>query len=349
MQERETITRGYRYTKEDELSLSGPMKALAILLVVMTHACSIYTGHWFTAPAEESATLGLFANWLGTVQVPLFMLISGYIWGYLKLETSRYGNSLKVLRKKCARLLVPYLFVSIIWAVPFWVYFNGWSDVVKKFVLGAGPSQLWFLLMLFVVFVMFEAFATVGGKKALQPRNVLLFSVAVFVAGAILGKFLPLSCFQVSAACAYAPIFALGCAARQVDTGRFWGPTWPFLLIGNLAFFALGNCSGGGIPAAILPCITLASRLCGALLAARVFGSMRAVLEKVKGGLLDRNSFGVYLFHQQLIWVVLCFVNVAGVPPVAVAALCFLLSLAVSAAIAEVLSRFRVTRFLIGQ
>lgn len=342
--------RGPRYGKDKELSITGPMKAVAMLLIVLTHSCSVYTGGWFTTPAEESAALGLLAEWLGTVHVPLFVLVSGYIWGYLKIETTHYDNGLHVMRKKVLRLLVPYLFVSLVWAVPFWVYFNGWGQVVKKFVLGTGPSQLWFLLMLFVVFALFEALVAVAGKKALRPQNIVCFSLVLFVVGAVLGRFLPLSCFQVGSACAYAPMFALGCAARQVDTQRFWGLTWPALLAGNLVFFFFGgNLVGGGILAVASPVLTLLSRVFGALFAIRVIGAMGSVLERLRGGLFDRNSFGVYLFHQQLIWVVLCFVNVAGVPPVVVASACLVVSLVVSTAISEILGRFRVTGFLIGK
>ena len=63
---------------------------------------------------------------------------------------------------------------------------------------------------------------------------------------------------------------------------------------------------------------------------------------------LERGSFAAYLFHQQVVQLVLYFLNVPAVPPAALAALCFAASLAVSLAMYAVLGRFRATRFLIG-
>ena len=339
--------------KAEELSLTGPMKAVAMLLIVLTHCCSIYTGHWFTSPAVEAPIFGLIAEWLGSVHVPVFVLLSGYIWGYLKLETSLYDSGFAVMRKKACRLLVPYVFACVVWAVPFWILFNGTSEVVSKFVLGSAPSQLWFLLMLFAVFAIFESIFAVGrGKKILAPAPILTLSLLLYIAGAVLGKVLPLSCFQISAACAYAPLFALGCVMRQVDTKRFWSLGWYFSLAGNLALFAIARFVGDfdfALAGPLASCLTLFTRIAGALFAVRAMGAMNGLLEKLRGGMLDSNSYGIYLFHQQIIWVVLSFINVPGIPAIVVVIACFFVSLMVSMLISMALNKFRVTRFLIGR
>lgn len=100
-------------TKERELGLTGPVKAIAMLVIVFNHACALYTGAWFGEPATPCPELGVFVQWLATVHVPLFLLVSGYIWAYLKMETRKYDDSCVVLRKKARRLLVPYAVVSL--------------------------------------------------------------------------------------------------------------------------------------------------------------------------------------------------------------------------------------------
>lgn len=57
------------------------------------------------------------------MHVPLFLLVSGYIWAYIKMETDKYDDACVVLKKKAKRLLVPYLFVGVVWAGPVYCFF----------------------------------------------------------------------------------------------------------------------------------------------------------------------------------------------------------------------------------
>ena len=142
--------------QERELELTGPVKALAMLVIVLYHACAIYGGVWFGEPATPCPALGVFIQWLSTMHVPLFLLVSGYIWAYIKMETDKYDDACVVSRRKPKRLLVPYLFAGVVWAGPVYCFFYGPVSTVESFVLGNNPSQLWFLLALFWMFVFVE-------------------------------------------------------------------------------------------------------------------------------------------------------------------------------------------------
>lgn len=85
------------------------------------------------------------------------------------------------------------------------------------------------------------------------------------------------------------------------------------------------------------------------LLVLSILPLFNVISDRIKGGLLERNSLAVYLFHQQLIWAALLVLNRPGIPPLLTAVLCFAFSLGVSLLIAEVLGRYRLTRFLLGQ
>ena len=68
---------------------------------------------------------------------------------------------------------------------------------------------------------------------------------------------------------------------------------------------------------------------------------------KLAGG-LQRHSFGVYLFHQQIVFAAVVGLDSVGAPiPVCVAA-AFCAGLGVALTISCLLSRFAVTRRLIG-
>lgn len=142
--------------KERELGITGPVKALAMLVIVFYHACALYGGAWFGGPATPCPALRLLVHWLATIHVPLFLLVSGYIWAYLKMETSKYDDVRIVLRKKAKRLLMPYLLIGLFWAGPVYCVFYGPTSTVKAFVLGDNPSQLWFLPALFWMFLFVE-------------------------------------------------------------------------------------------------------------------------------------------------------------------------------------------------
>lgn len=74
--------REFAITKERELELTGPVKALVMLVIVLYHACAIYGGVWFGEPATPCPALGVFVQRLSAIHMPLFLLVSGYIWAY---------------------------------------------------------------------------------------------------------------------------------------------------------------------------------------------------------------------------------------------------------------------------
>lgn len=243
--------REFAITKERELELTGPVKALAMLAIVLYHACAIYGGVWFGEPATPCPTLGVFVQWLSTIHVPLFLLVSGYIWAYLKMETDKYDDARVVLKKKARRLLVPYFFVGAVWAGPVYCFFYGPVSTVEAFVLGNNPSQLWFPLALFWMFAFVELMWRI--RPALLCKwPTLLASVIVAYIFARIVYALPLDLLQVARALDYFPCFLLGVLLRQTDTSRFWRIKPAALFAADVALFvvwyacsALGGLSGG--------------------------------------------------------------------------------------------------------
>ena len=85
----------------------------------------------------------------------------------------------------------------------------------------------------------------------------------------------------------------------------------------------------------------------GPLALLAVFGHAEWLMGKMHGSLFERHSFGVYLFHQQVDWILLSLINVPGVPPAAIVAALFVVSLTVSLGISVVLKRLKVTAKLL--
>ena len=332
-------------TKERELGLTGPVKAIAMLVIVFYHACALYTGAWFGEPAIPCPELGVFVQWLATVHVPLFLLVSGYIWAYLKMETRKYDDSRVVLRKKARRLLVPYAVVSLVWAGPVFCFFYGGVAMVGAFILGGNPSQLWFLLALFWMFALAEFLWRVAPHWLRSLPALVALSLGSYLVARCFYA-LPLDLFQIGHALDYFPCFLLGVWLRQADTSRFWGLNPALFLTIDVMVFAIWfvlNVSGGGVLAVAAKGIYFLLRLLGPLALLSMLGHLPRLIDWFRGSLFERHGFGVYLFHQQIDWMLLGIINVPGVPPAVIVAVLFVASLAVSLAISVVLKRWKAT------
>lgn len=337
--------------KKSELAFMTPFKTLMMVLVVVIHSTALWTGGWFGTPAEQSPMLGALSSWLGTFCVPAFFFASGYIYSYLKCETTRYSDSFNVLKRKAMRLLVPYCFVSAIWCGPIWALIFGPDRIVEKFVLGNSPSQLWFLLALFWVFVIAEVVHLVFSRWMERDRFVLAICVALYCLGIALGRLLPVNLWQIATGFQYAPFFLVGYVFRRRNTDHFWAVN-PLLFAGFDAALLLLEAfapSLGGVGHAIASASALFARFMGVAFALSLLPMLGKLTNRLNGGVFERDSLTVYLFHQQLIWAVLICLNQPGIPPVLVAAVAFAFSMGVSILIAELLGCFKVTRFLLGQ
>lgn len=281
--------------KEKELALCTPIKTTMMLLVVLYHSCVMWGGSWFAEPAVQSHALGVFALWLNTFHVPVFVFMSGYLYAYLKGETGRYGNMPVVMAKKAKRLLVPYAFACTVWVVPFWILFNGPDQVIDKYLLAGSPSQLWFLVMLFMVFLLFELLWKLLGRRMLAvSAGTVACAVALYCFGCVLGRVLPIDIGQVANACQFACIFWAGMAFRALPTQSFWrvSPVVPFaahLLLFALVLF-VGAREGAAFSVASIALWPVV-RLAGVAMAMSVLGRVCVrfgVTESRRGG-FSRN------------------------------------------------------------
>lgn len=343
-------------SKDEELALCTPVKTAMMLLVVLYHSCVMWGGSWFAEPAVQSPALGVFAQWLNTFHVPVFVFMSGYLYAYLKGETDRYDSMSVTMAKKAKRLLVPYVFACVVWVVPFWVLFNGSDQVVDKYLLAGSPSQLWFLVMLFVVFLLFELLWKLLGKRMLSvSTGTVACAVVLYCGGCILGRVLPVNVGQIASACRFSCIFWAGMAFRALPVQGFWRvpaivPLVAHSLLFSLALF-VGAQKGAAFSVASIALWPVV-RLAGIAMAVAVLGRVFiwfGVTESHRGGVLTKSCFGVYLFHQQIVQVVISLLNVPSIPPLALALACFGISLSISLLITVALRRFKLTRVLVGE
>lgn len=185
------------------------LKIIGILLVVIGHCTSIYTGGWvFTSPVN-SPIYGLIAAYVYTFHVPMLVFVSGSIYYYCRINKGKYSSLKSLIINKLKRLIVPFLFIGILYSIPI-KYIIGMIEGniinnIKSFILGLNTGHLWYLLMLFdilIIFYLYEKF--ILNKKYSIILNLILFSILYISSGFFT------NIFQINRAIQYGIFFYLG-------------------------------------------------------------------------------------------------------------------------------------------
>ena len=183
------------------------VKTVLMILVVLYHSILFWgSGSWLDNQPVifKSKALSILSVWLNTFHIYGFTLVSGYIFQYLKYEKDKYQKFFLFIVNKAKRLLVPYVFVAIIWVIPIsCVLFSYTSkDIILKYVLCTSPSQLWFLWMLFDVF----CFVWIISNWLKNDFIAILVSCISWLIGYVCGARLP-NIFCIWTAFNYLPFF----------------------------------------------------------------------------------------------------------------------------------------------
>ena len=324
------------------------VKTILMLLVILYHSCVFWNGDWFTAVDVTRPAKGflLFPTWLNSFHIYGFTLVSGFIFAYLEI-IDHYASIRILAKKKLRRLVVRYAFTCCAWVIPVTQYFYHYpaQEIVSKYILGTSPSQLWFLLMLFVVFIL------AGNLERFYKNNfwaAIITGVLSYGIGIVGGHFIP-DIFQIWTGFMYLPIFILGYKLYQ--SNWICKPIiWIILHTGTFVILQMLPDLGAMTRVANIG-IGFVNHIFGALMA---FAVLQWIAERInyKGKIwykiLSKYSMSIYLFHQQIIYFVIWNLN-GRVNTVLVAVINFCISLICSLLISFVLSRFKITRFLIGE
>ena len=332
--------------QQKRLTQIGNIRALAIFLVVLGHSIILYSTGWGLYETTRQAP---FLAWLKSVidipQMPLFFSLSGYLFVFTHRKKQGIGQ---LAKKKILRLIVPYLGIGLLYLLPIRLAVgypgykgNSVADFALKFLTANDVGHLWFLPALFLVFLLSEIILSVAEhipvlKKA--PGIILLMAGGVlYLEGYRVGfGYGPLlSAFH------YLMWFALGYClnvyqeyVRKVYRIRMvkWG-----LLLVNLLLLAYALSVSS-----VRVLISLGLR---ALFIINAYGAMPektcALVQHI-----DRNSFGIYLFHSPLIYIP--FASIPNAHPAIVVFINFVIFGAAAFGLTELLRKTKL-RVLIGE
>lgn len=216
------------------------------------------------------------------------------------------------------------------------------ADVIDRYVLGTNPNQLWFLLMLFWVYVIAWPLAEVFDRKPLIGGIVVAGLYAVGMGGS---RFVP-NYFFIWRSCEYVLYFWIGFMMRKLPAvfGRIKWYVWPTTFI--ILFIAWEMLNSGVIHSLL----EIAVHVTGSIAAFEVFRALAERIDWNKAWFEDLSSktMPMYLFHQQIIYFMIYWLN-GKVNPYIHAGINFIVALVCSFIISSVLMHWKVTRFLIGE
>lgn len=335
---------------KQKLNNIASIKTIMTIIIVFYHSCIFFTGSWFTkvTPYYNIKYIDYFIFFMSLFHIHTFVMASGYLFYYLNEKND--NSIIYNIKKRFNRLLIPYVFTSLLWTIPFNIYFfnSDLRDLFINFVLCKAPAQLWFLIMLFGIFVLFEFF--LKQIKITNVNFIILFIITLLLY--FVATILNFNYFQIASVFKYIIFFYLG-GYLYYYKSKFNYKINIFLLIINIIFIFLifilkenDSYLFKFLYYLILQLISLSLVTLIFLFFNYIFSDKistnNTILKK-----LEENSFGIYLFHQQIIYILIILLN-GHVFPFIQILITFVISLSVSFAISYLLKKNKFSKKIFG-
>ena len=183
------------------------MRGIAMLLVVL--------GHTMTGSTINSQSSFLF-NVIWTLQMPLFILISGYVTRYSK-ELENKSELIFYLKKRTFSYLLPWF----IWTVLVrGVIFGENSFLNPRFILWHMDNGYWFLFSIWTITVIYGISNLIGAKITTNRYKRMLATGGAYILGLLLlagiGAVFGISFLGIKLTLYYMPFFFAGYLYGQV-------------------------------------------------------------------------------------------------------------------------------------
>lgn len=265
-----------------------------------------------------------------------------------------YARYIPFLKNKIRRLLVPYAFTAAVWVVPISQHFfhKDMLYLLKKYVLCIYPSQLWFLWMLFGVFAASWPLWKIFSENVFAGAAA---AIAFYCAGVAGDMILP-NIYCIWSSCQNILLFYIGIRIWKREENetqliyRIRPQGWFFIDIIIFAvyeFLKTKNGFSADLNLVVLPLLHAAGSIM-AFVSLQSIAACASYKSSRTFRLLASYSMPVYLFHQQIIYFVICWLN-GKVNPYVHLCINFAAGVVGALAISAVLMKFKITRILIGE
>lgn len=273
------------------------LRVISMLLIIMFHCLCFYAGIWWFLCTETVPAWEIISQPIVRVGLTTFVLISGFLFGYLYIEKNKYRNTFSFIKNKAYRLIVPYLFWSC-FMILFMPKLNlNWGNLLT------GVCHLWFLLMLFELFIIIIVLCKFHFHKCPLHIDVLVLILSfplIYIWNNITTHHYMLCLTEVMY---YLPAFLVGFYCAKYNVHHFHykkGILGLLFIISVLSLFYISITHHTETTLYRIPSI-LVSVLSILLLNSINCPSM--LLKPIKH--FERHSMGIYIFNQIIVFVIL--------------------------------------------
>ena len=300
------------------------MKFWGILFVVLGHVTNMYFPNGLVHMSEHPKGLMLISSFLYSFHMPLFVFISGAVYSYqYEILGKRYGLK-RMISTKAKRLLIPYLFFGFVVMLPLMVgcgFRESFVDYAYHGIfLSKDSRHLWFVLMLFEVFVVFWVMRKMVEIIKLPKWTLLVLSFVLMLVSSKIPYI-----FQLNMTAKYLFWFAIG---------------YDFMMHkDNYKVFVLGVLFPGMILMLYLienqhlnvkaPLFATVTAMAGIMLIYSISSNIAEGGNSVVG-LVVKSSFGIYLIHVPIIYLMFYGFHTFSISPYLFSLIVFLLSIGIS-------------------
>lgn len=275
------------------------LRVVAIILVIVGHATRMFTVNGVYAGTIPSISFFETATRIiYSFHMPLFFLLSGYVYGICIEKGKIYDSFIPFLKKKALRLLVPYYFWGIAYVAPIMLVlgltpFSYINFVKNGILLSSDCRHLWFLFVLFLMFAIVQSCRLLI-KRNMNPQaewgGVLIISIflATILRYAPIIHSIPF--LQISSLCTYLMYFLIGLGFYKNKTAKKYGVCLKFICLLSL-FFGLGLDGSVSLIVVLILCLFIP-------------------FEKIiVFTALMKNALGIYILHPIMLYVIFYFYN----------------------------------------
>lgn len=317
------------------------IRVLAMVMIVAFHCLCLNAGIWGNFPCLYVRSFRIFANFLNTIDLPMFFFVSGFLYSFL-FRKGKYKSLGKFYLRKCQRLLFPYLLWGSIMILIM-------PDVYRITDLGIGIGHLWFLLALFIIFSFFGFL-----RNALFKTNLIsdmFIFLVLIISYDLIAKYSTLP-MAVNAAWRYSPIFYYGIMfERHGLLSNLNNKMLPSLFVAMLLLVEL-LCV---IDIPYINRLLVIPAICFTI--SVLFHCLRNISsinnERIRKMILnmDKNCMGIYILHHILIWLLFVYtpyVRYMNDNVILCTAILFVSVFAVSWSFSNLINKYAISRFIFG-
>ncbi len=324
------------------------LRALAILVVVFGHSIIIFDRSWnYYSALYSSAFLETLKHVINLFQMPLFVFISGYCFYYSKRRIAD-GNYTEFIISKAKRLLIPFVTFALLWMIPirllsqypFWKGLS-LSEIILQVFTGKDSGHLWFCPALFLMMMIAGLIEKhVLGKRDLSSTEVIALFGFLYLLSAG-SRFIPGGTLFLNDVSKYMVWFYLGYYLNKRNKVKS-----KYAVLGFAVALTLFGIHVSGLLNDIFAIRILVEYTGTTLFVISLYYLITSKSNRLIEG-ISKNSFGIYLFHSPLIYIVFCYFSYLR--PAAVIAINFFLLMSLAYILTVLMRKTRIGRLAIGE